>query len=228
MATKIMVIGESGSGKSTSAMNLDPKTTFYVNCIGKSLPFKGWKKDYSIVSKENPQGNMFSGWQPKEVLASLNYVNEKRPEVKTLIVDDAQYIMGYLFMSKALEKGFDKFAEMGKAYFDIVTAPDKFREDLTVIFLSHSEDISANGYLKTKAKTLGKMLDSNITIEGLFSIVLLAKSQRNNEKKMEYIFVTQSDGTTTAKSPMGMFDRIDIPNDLKFVLDRVESYNKGE
>ena len=228
MANKILVIGESGSGKSTSTMNLDPKTTFYINCINKPLPFRGWKANYTNIKVDKDKGNMFCGWRSEEVLYALKYVNEKRADIKVVVIDDAQYIMGYEFMERATEKGYDKFSEMGKHYFEVAIAPDKMRDDLTVVYLSHCEDVNANGYTKTKCKTLGKMLDSNITIEGLFTIVLIAKSMKNSEKKMEYIFVTQNDGTTTAKSPMGMFQTITIPNDLKLVIDDMDKYNRGE
>ena len=111
--------------------------------------------------------------------------------------------------------------------FNILKAPDKTREDLTTVFLCHSEDISANGFLKTKMKTIGKMLDDKITIEGLFTVVLLAYAYRN-DKEMEYVFVTQSNGTTTAKSPLDMFDNIKVPNDLAVVLDTIRKYYEGE
>jgi len=121
----------------------------------------------------------------------------------------------------------DKFTEIAQNMFNILKAPDKTREDLTTVFLCHSEDISANGFLKTKMKTIGKMLDDKITIEGLFTVVLLAYAYRN-DKEMEYVFVTQSNGTTTAKSPLDMFDNIKVPNDLAVVLDTIRKYYEGE
>lgn len=207
-------------------MNLDSTSTFYVNCIGKALPFKGWKSKYVDVSKE-AAGNMLVSDKWEKVKNAILYVSEKRPEIKTIVVDDAQYIMGYEFMERAKEKGFDKFVEMGKHMFEVLTAPDKTREDLITIFLSHSEDVSGNGYTKTKMKTIGKMLDDKITIEGLFTVVLIASSYRDTDKSMKYIFTTQSDGTTTAKSPMGMFSEVRIPNDLNEVIKQFNAYNLG-
>lgn len=226
MGHKILVLGDSGSGKSTSTMNLDSNSTFYVNCIGKALPFKGWKSKYVDISNET-NGNMLVSDKWDKVKNAILYVSEKRPEIKTIVVDDAQYIMGYEFMERAKEKGFDKFVEMGKHMFEVLTAPDKTREDLITIFLSHSEDVSGNGYTKTKMKTIGKMLDDKITIEGLFTVVLLASSYRDTDKSMKYIFTTQSDGTTTAKSPMGMFSEVRIPNDLNEVVKQFNAYNLG-
>ena len=220
MGNKILVLGDSGSGKSTSTRNLDSKTTFYINVIGKALPFKGWKSKY--VEGEN----LISTHNAEEVLRAIKGVSEKMPKIKTIIIDDAQYIMSYEFMARAKERGFDKFTEIAQNMFNVLKAPDATRDDLTTIFLSHSEDVSANGYTKTKMKTIGKMLDDKITIEGLFTIVLLAYPIKE-EKKMRYLFVTQSNGTTTAKSPMGMFNDIVIDNDLDMVLNKIKEYEEG-
>ena len=220
MGNKVLVLGDSGSGKSTSTRNLDPKSTFYINVIGKPLPFKGWKAKY-VDGK-----NMISTHNADDIVKCIKGVSSTRPEVKTIIIDDAQYIMSYEYMDRAMEKGFAKFTEIAKHMFDVLAAPDKVRDDLTTIFLAHSEDVSSNGYTKTQMKTIGKMLNATITIEGLFTIVLLAYPVKE-EKKMRYVFVTQSNGTTTAKSPMDMFDDIAIDNDLQMVLNKMKEYEEG-
>ena len=217
MGNKVLVLGDSGSGKSTATRNLDPKTTFFINVIGKPLPFKGWKAKY--VEGDN----MVSTHNADDIVKCIKGVSAKRPEIKTIVVDDAQYIMSYEFMARARERGFDKFTEIAQHMFEVLRAPDATRQDLTTIFLSHSEDVSANGYTRTKMKTIGKMLDDKITIEGLFTVVLLAYPIKE-EKKMRYAFVTQSNGTTTAKSPMDMFEEIVIENDLAMVLDKIKQY----
>ena len=203
MASKILVIGESGSGKSTSTRNLDPATTFYVNCIGKPLPIRGWEKKYQIYDAQSKKGNLLESHDANQVANALKHISANLPHVKTIIVDDAQYIMSYEFMERAKEKGFDKFTEIAQNMFNVLVAPDKLRKDLMVIYLMHSEDVSANGYIRTKVKTIGKMLDDKITVEGLFSIVLIAYPVKQGDKTMEYVFVTQSNGATTAKSPLG-------------------------
>jgi len=220
MGNKILVLGESGSGKSTSTQHLDHKSTFYINAIGKSLPFKGWKAKY-VEGK-----NMVSTYNADEIVKCVKGVSEKMPEIKTIIVDDAQYIMSYEFMARAKERGFDKFTEIAQNMFNVLKSPDKTRADLTTIFLCHSEDVSANGYTKTKMKTIGKMLDDKITIEGLFTIVLIAYPIMEN-KIPKYKFVTQSNGTTTAKTPMGMFKDVVIENDLGMVLNTIKEYEEG-
>ncbi len=224
MANKILVLGNSGSGKSVSMQNLDPATTWITNVIGKQLPFRGWKSKYTMFDRTTKEGNMVAVHSHDEVIKSMEYA-ASRPEIKTIVVDDAQYIMSYEFMARAKEQGWTKFSDIAQHMFDVLICPDKLRDDLTVIFLSHSEEIVVDGKALVKMKTIGKMLDDKITIEGLFTIVLLCVSYKNTESEMEYVFVTKSNGTNPAKTPMGMFKEITIPNDLKAVLDRVEEYN---
>lgn len=219
MASKILVLGESGSGKTTSTRNLDPKSTYIINCIGKNLPFKGWRDKY----REGKGGNLFRSSNWEEVVSCMNAVSQQRPEIKTIIVDDAQYVMLFEFMSRAKEKGYDKFTEMAQHVFELVIAPERLREDLTVIYLWHSEDIYSGGVTKTKVKTVGKMLDEKLSVEGLFTIVLLAGS-RKGEFGIEYVFLTNNDGTSTAKSPDGLFDKLVVENDLNMVLNKIKEY----
>jgi len=226
MGQKILVLGESGSGKSTATRNLDPASTFYINVIGKALPFKGWKSKYQAII-DGKVGNYISTYKFDDIVGIIDKISKDRPEVKTIVVDDAQYIMSYEFMERATERGFDKFSEIAQHMFNVLRAPDGTREDLTTIFLCHSEDVSANGFTRTKMKTIGKMLDDKITIEGLFTVVLLAYCHRVENKDPEYLFITQSNGTNTVKSPMGMFDDVKVPNDLGYVLGKVKEYEEG-
>lgn len=223
MADKILIMGDSGSGKSTSTRNLNPETTAYINVIGKPLPFQGWRKKYKKYNTTNKTGNMFVCHKHDEIIKALTVI-ELMPHIKTVIVDDSQYVMSYEFMRRATEKGFDKFAEMGQHMFQVYEAPDSLRDDLVVVFLCHSEDVSANGYIKTKAKTIGKMLDDKITIEGMFTMVLLALAKESKDG-IEYVFCTQTNGANTVKSPMGMFNEVFIENDLSKVLTRFHEYN---
>lgn len=224
MGDKILVIGDSGSGKSTATRNLDPTTTFYINCIGKSLPFKGWKKNY-MASKDGKRGNLLVSHSSPNIVSAINGISKDMSHIKTIIVDDSQYIMSYEFMERANEKGFDKFTQIAQNMFNVLKAPDGTREDLTTVFLAHSEDVSANGFVKTKIKTIGKMLDDKITIEGMFTVVLMAYAHKEaSDDSMRYVFVTQSNGSNTCKSPMGMFDGNVVDNDLKLVLDKHHEY----
>lgn len=220
MAEKILIIGDSGSGKSTASKTLDPTTTFFINVIGKPLPYKGWKTNYHYWDKDKKSGNMVKSWDYETIVKAMRYISSDLPKIKTIVIDDAQYIMSYEFMQRARERGFDKFTEIGQHFFDVLTIADTLREDLIVIFLSHSDD----GAGKTKIKTIGKMLDEKITVEGLFTVVLLAYSYKDSESIMKYVFVTNSNGTNTCKSPEGMFP-MTIPNDLKAIVNRFNEYN---
>ena len=116
MAELIAIVGASGSGKSTSIRTLDPKTTFIINVASKPLPFKGWKSNYTNFNKENPEGNFKATSDVDTINQLLQYINTKRTEIKTIVIDDAQYIMSFEAMDRAREKGFDKFTEIAQKF----------------------------------------------------------------------------------------------------------------
>ena len=123
------------------------------------------------------------------------------------------------------ETGFNKFVIIGKNIYDVADLHNKLRDDLTVVYINHDdESTDAMGDRKIKAKTIGKVVDNVITLEGLFTVVLFTKVKKGKEG-MEYYFVTQTDGATTAKSPRGMFDSLEIPNDLNYVINKINEYN---
>jgi hypothetical protein len=221
MGNSVLVIGASGSGKSTSLRNLDPGTTFIINVLDKPLPFKGYKKHYQLFSKENPKGNYFASDNWQHIIACIDKVNKQRPEIQTLIIDDWQYILAYEFMRRTGEKGFDKFSELAMHGWSTINACVNTRENLNTFILSHSE---ADNLGRVKCKTIGKMLDEKITIEGLFTTVLHARMVDD-----QYVFQTQYDGEFLAKSPMWMFEEDLIPNDLALVKQAIdEYYNEGD
>ena len=157
MAQGILVIAESGSGKSTSIQSLDPNETFIINVANKPLPFKGWKKKYILWSKDNAAGNLYSGSTAQQIEACLRYVNEKRPEIKTIIVDDFQYMSSFEFFDSIDEKGYEKFTRIGAHLARIARLPKDLRDDLTVVFLTHAEESTdIEGKRKVKAKTIGE------------------------------------------------------------------------
>lgn len=219
MATSVLVVAESGSGKSTSIESLNSKETFIINVSSKPLPFKGWKSKYSVWSKENPNGNLYNTANPDQILACLKYVHEKRPEIKTVVVDDMQYMSAFEYFDKSNEKGYDKFTSIASNLAKVARFPKDLREDLQVYFLTHAEEsVDMDGKRRVKAKTVGKMIDNALTLEGLFSIVLFGKVKKDKEtKQLSYIFETQNNGDNTCKSPKGMFDEVEIPNSLQVV-----------
>ena len=220
MSNASIIMGESGTGKSTSIRNLDPKETFIVNVLNKPLPFRGYKTNYTKLSSDGMTGNLYSSTSYEQVHRILRLINDKRLEIKTLIIDDFTYLMTYDFMDRALEKGYDKFTMMAKNANDLLKQLPCLREDLDVFVLNHSE-IDSNG--KMKIKTIGKMLDEKIVIEGIFTMIL--QTQLSNEG---YSFLTQGDINHIAKSPMGMFETKNIPNDLMFVKQKMAEYNNGD
>lgn len=198
MGIPVLILGESGSGKSTSLRNFEPGEIGIFNVASKPLPFR--KK---IPKVDGP------GYQ--SIIKSLS-----NPKLKAYAIDDSQYLMAFESFERVNETGYSKFTSMAINFYNLVqfvireTPPD-----IIVYFLQHTEKTDDG---RTKAKTLGKMLDNQITLEGLFSIVLLCKTDGNR-----HYFETQSDGSTTAKSPMDMFDR-EIDNDLKTVDTAIREY----
>jgi hypothetical protein len=225
MAQSILIISESGAGKSTAIRNLKPEETFIINVANKPLPFKGWKGMYPIWSRETQDGRMYTRSTAHEILACMKYVSEKRPDIKTLVIDDLQYMSAFEYFEKAEEKGYEKFTKIAKDLTTVARAPKDMREDLQVYFMTHAEEtLDAYGVKKVKAKTIGRMIDNSLTFEGLFSIVLFGKVKRNQDDSMRYVFETVNDGTNTCKAPAGMFDDPEIPNDLEFVRQAIINY----
>ena len=199
MGVPVLILGESGSGKSASLRNFAPEEVSIFNVAGKPLPFR----------KKLPMKSTSDYGE----IQSLIHASQK----KAFVIDDSQYLLCFEAFAKAKEAGYGKYTDMALHFYNLVqyvirqTAPD-----VIVYFLHHTETDSNNG--KTKAKTMGKMLDNQLTVEGLFSIVLMCYTDGK-----KHVFVTQSDGMTTCKSPMDMFP-LEIDNDLKLVDKSIRDY----
>lgn len=227
MSNTILIIGQSGSGKSTSMRTLEPASTFIINVLDKALPFRGFKKNYQPIQSSKDEegnrtstGNYYTSDNWKDIITTIDFVNKTRPDITTLIIDDWQYILAYEFMSRVNERGFDKFSEMANHGWATINACMNTRQNLTTFILAHS-DVDATG--RSKCKTIGKMLDEKITIEGLFTTVLHSRVVDG-----QYVFQTQFDGEYLAKSPIDMFEELLIPNDLLAVKTAVETYYNEE
>lgn len=215
MSTVVCIMGESGSGKTTSMRALDPKTTLYLDCDKKGLSWKGWKAQYN---KEN--ANYIVTDDPNEVLKSLAIVNksDKYKHIKTIVIDTLNGIMIADEMRRMNEKNYDKWADLAASVYAIIDFALIMREDLTVVFVAHTQtERDDSGYAFTRIKTSGRKLDK-ICLESKFTTVLLAKCVDG-----KYVFETQSN-FSTAKSPMGCFDSKEIENDITVVLKALEEF----
>lgn len=222
-ATSVLIVGESGSGKTTAAEALPPTETFIINVASKDLPFKGWKANYSELTKENPKGNMLNGTNSDTILSTLDYISKSRPEVRYVVLDDNQYVAADYLMAKAKEIGYTKFTDAALMIYKIATKGKTLRSDLVIFILNHQELVGDEGDRTLKAKTAGKMIDNQITYEGLFSIVLFTY-KKETKGGTEYGFITNGDPKSTAKSPRGMFDKKEIPNDLMKVVEAIKEF----
>jgi hypothetical protein len=224
MAQGILVIADSGSGKSSSIKNLKSEETFIINIANKALPFKGWKKNYKTITKTNPEGNMANTSSAAGIIKAMKHVNDNMPHIKTIVIDDWQYMSAFEYFERSKEKGYDKFTDIATNIATVAKFPKQLREDLHVYFLTHAEEVDVNGVKKLKAKTVGKMIDNSLTLEGLFTVVLFGKIIFDENDQVKYVFQTKSQGFDTCKSPMGMFEDLYIPNDLQYVKDSILSY----
>lgn len=225
MSKEILIIGQSGTGKSTSMRNLDPASTAIINVTGKGLPFPKSRTLYTEVSKENPSGNLFNVDTCDKVIKALNYINTERPDIKVIIIDDAGYLMSFEYIKRAKETGFHKFTDIGTGFSNVITKGKDLRDDLFFIVMMHSDtDIDAAGNKQTKAKSIGKLVDNYLNIEGMFNTVLYTNVAKGEDGKLQYEFITQNNGSNTGKSPMGLFNSLSIPNDLKAIIEKINEY----
>lgn len=203
MGIPVLIMGESGSGKSASLRNFEPGEIGIFNVASKPLPFR--KPLQTAEGADYPL-----------IVNTLNAHN-----LKCYAIDDSQYLLAFEFFAKANEKGYEKFTNMAANFYNLIRFIQlRTPPDCIVYFLHHVEvSYDSAGNRRLKAKTIGKMLDEKLTVEGLFSIVLLCQSDATGR----HFFTTQSNGNSTAKSPMDMFP-LEIDNDLKLVDQSIRTY----
>ena len=200
MGLPVLILGESGSGKTYSIKNMDPDNIGVFAVEKGLLPFKN--KGFKVA--KNASYNM--------IMQTL-----KEPKLRTYVIDDSQYLMVNEFFDRAKDTGYQKYTDIGLHFRNLVHHINQnIPDDVIVYFLHHTEIDSNTG--KSKAKTVGKMLDNYLTVEGCFNIVLQAVAEGK-----EHYFITQSDGSNTAKSPEEMFE-LKIANDLAFVDNMIREY----
>ena len=198
MAIIVMVYGQSGTGKSTSLRNFKPEDVCIVNVSGKPLPFKSKHKTFNT-----------------DDYMAIDAAIKKAP-AKSIVIDDATYLMTGEYMRTAKVTGYQKLTDMALNYYTLVKAAAALPSDKIVYFMGHS-DVDQNG--NEKFKTIGKLLDEKITLEGMFTIVL--KTVVTDGK---YQFSTRNSGQDTVKTPLGMFNDVLIDNDLAMVDKTIREY----
>lgn len=200
MGIPVFILGRSGTGKSTSLRNFKSGEILHINVMSKPLPFKGRFAE------------TYNGDNYAEIAKAIN-----KTKCKSIVIDDAQYLMANEFMRRSFEKGYDKFTEIANNFWTLINSiTNDLPFDVIVYFLMHT-DTDENG--NEKAKTIGKLLDEKICIEGMSSIVL-----KTAVKDGVYSFLTQNNGHDTVKSPLGMFKTFEIENDLKAVDNTIREY----
>ena len=205
-----MIIGTSGSGKTTSLEKLDPKQTFYIDADGKGLSWKGWRKQYN---KENK--NYFQCDAPEQIFSLMQTIDEKQKQIKFLVIDTLNGCMVADEMRRAKEKAYDKWMDLAQSVYSIVDYSNKMRDDLTVILIGHTQT-SDDGF--TCMLTNGRKLNK-ICLESKMTTVLLSRINENGE----YVFETRA-RNSTAKTPRGAFDVDEIHNDITLVIDALKDF----
>lgn len=209
MGTATLILGESGTGKSTSLRNLDPTRTLLIQCINKPLPFSS--RDWKLRTKDNPNGNIYRTDKTDSIVNVLS----KAPH-EIIVIDDYQAVMVNELMSKCNERGYDKFTSIGKNAWDVFNAAGAGSDNRRVYILAHTQ---TDDFGSVRMKTVGKLVDSTLVPEGYFTIVL-----RTHVANGSYSFSTQSNGSDCCKSPMGMFDSLLIENDLAIIDETICHY----
>lgn len=214
MSIATLILGESGAGKSTSLRNLNPANVLLIQAIKKPLPFKA--KNWLPISKESPSGTIYCTDNSETIVKAMT-----RTAKPIIIIDDFQYTMSNEFMRRVLDKesgnqAFAKYNEIAKSAWDIFQAANTLADHKRVYILSHTQTEESG---KTKIKTIGKLLDEKITIEGLVTIVLRTHVINGN-----YVFSTKNSGNDTVKTPIDMFETDHIENDLSKVDAAIVEY----
>lgn len=202
MSIAVMILGNSGSGKSTSLRNLDPAHTMLIQCIKKPLPFKaaGWK----VRANMKDEGNVIQTDDP----STIEMIMRKSPH-EIVVIDDYQAVMVNALMSRSSEKGYEKFTDIAKSAWNIFNAAGSLAPNRRVYIMAHT---NTDDFGNVRMKTVGKMVDQTLVPEGFFTIVLRTEIINGN-----YMFSTQTNGQDCCKSPLGMFDEKHINNDLAYV-----------
>lgn len=209
MALPVLIIGRSGSGKTYSLKNFGPDDVGIISVEKGRLPFKS---DLKVVKLKKFSNEEYSPAQINAARYSWLEMVIKASKAKSVVIDDSQYLLANELFDRANEKGYDKFTSMAANFRDLIHFVNELEDDNKIVYFLHHSELDADG--KEKVKTIGKMLDEKLCVEGCFDIVIYCQDNK---------FFTQANGQSVAKTPEGMFE-LEIPNDLKFVDTTIRKY----
>ena len=224
MANIAIILGKSGSGKSTSIKGLNPKDTVVINTLRKRLPFKGSNSLYNAENK-----NLFNIDDYAKITTYLQSISANATYVKNVILDDIIYVMRKEYFKRAKETGYGKYTDLAAHFQQIISTCESLRDDLNVFFLLHSEDVISDNVLTGyKVSTIGKLLDNQYNPVEVVPMVLYSSIKYDEKGVPSYGFYTHAfkEGSVEipAKSPDGMFTEDRIPNDLGIVAKAMQEY----
>lgn len=231
MSSVICLAGLSNSGKSSSMGTLNPKSTFIVSCTNKQLQIPGFRKKYPKIAIKDKKlvGNWLINNNYEDIEKYLKVVSKTRLEIKNIIIDDTNYLLSSETFANALTKGYEKFSVMAKNYYDLIQFCQTLRDDITVVLVTHIENYGTELDPLYRIWTTGKMLTSQINLDGLFSYIIYSEKFVNDKTdEIEYRFKTRTDGNDTCRSVRGCFKDKYIKPDLKFVIDRINEFEYGD
>jgi len=220
MSSKLIgIVGETGTGKSTAIKHLDPEETYIINVAKKELPFKGSSKLYNTENKNYKEVD-----DPTDVTQLLKTISKQATHIKSIVIEDSNYLMGFRMVDKATETGFTKFSVMAKDMVDLFRTARTLRDDLVIFYFSHPETIEDSGeIIGYKIKTAGKLIDNQVLLEGLLTVCLYTDVEEKKDG-VTYSFLTNRYRKRPGKSPDGMFATTKIPNNLQLVRDSIIEY----
>jgi len=223
MSSKLIgIVGPTGTGKSTAIKYLNPAETYVINVARKELPFKGSGKIYNRDNKNYKEVD-----DANDISRLLMTLSEKAPEIKNIIIDDSNYIMGFTMVDKATEVGYVKFSIMARDMINLFKKARLLRDDIKVFYITHPDILEDMGeIIGYKIKTAGKLIDAQVSLDGLITIMLYTYIEEKKDGSASYHFLTNRYRKFPAKTPDGMFTDIKIDNNLQIVVDKIDEYYK--
>ena len=231
MASNVIVLaGESNSGKSTSLKYLNPEETVIISCTNKQLQIPGFRRKYQRMTIDNGKlvGNWLISNNYEQITKMLLAISRMRTEIKTICIDDINYLMSNEIMQNALIKGYEKFSIQAKNYYDLINTAQSLRDDLTVVLISHIINDGTDMDPNYKLYSSGKMLDRTVCLDGMFSYIIYAERYIGEDDEVHYRFKTRTDGNDTCRSVAGCFAEKYVEPNMQLVIDTINAFENGE